>query len=190
MRQVATRPPCVGWSRGVGKQVFSDTAGSATRRTIASTPEHATFYVSVTEFSAVWAYTPDMGGLGIIQASSCYLLVTRLSCSVSPFLTRFSVSPCPIVSQFLGLLSHTSRSHPSAVSQFLTPGDRMHNVATSSTCAPSLPRSAPASRRRERAEGGVTRGMNNGREQPFSSVICLASGGVRLWLVPWPYSRS
>jgi len=42
----------------VAKQVFSDTAGSATRRTIASTPEHSTFYVSVTEFSAVWAYTP------------------------------------------------------------------------------------------------------------------------------------
>ncbi len=42
----------------VVKQVFSDTAGSATRRTIASTPGHATFYVSVTEFSAVWAYTP------------------------------------------------------------------------------------------------------------------------------------
>ncbi len=42
----------------VAKQVFSDTTRSATRRTIASTPRHATLSVSVTEFSAVWAYTP------------------------------------------------------------------------------------------------------------------------------------
>jgi len=47
----------------VAKQVFPDTAGSATRRTIASTLGHSTFYVSVTEFSAVWAYTPKLAGL-------------------------------------------------------------------------------------------------------------------------------
>jgi len=50
----------------VAKQVFPDTAGSATRRTISSTPAHSTFYVSVTEFSAVWAYTP-------IQAAALHL---------------------------------------------------------------------------------------------------------------------
>jgi len=42
----------------VANLVFSDTAGSATNRTTASTPGHSTLSVSVTEFSAVWAYTP------------------------------------------------------------------------------------------------------------------------------------
>jgi len=51
----------------VAKQVFSDTAGSATRRTISSTPEHSTFYVSVTEFSAVWAYTPYKERLKVVD---------------------------------------------------------------------------------------------------------------------------
>src|SRR5260221_24 len=66
----------VGWSRGVGKQVVSDTSGAATNRMTASTPGPSTLYVSVTKFSAVWAYTPYFPS----ATASCIILNSVIEC--------------------------------------------------------------------------------------------------------------
>ncbi len=61
----------------VAKQVFSDTDRSAMNRTTASLLEDSRRSVSVTEFSAVWAYTPSLQCVSKRPAPYLLLILRR-----------------------------------------------------------------------------------------------------------------